>query len=117
VKSLSRLLALGLFGLFAFSTFKSIAKTQTAPARTSPASPQQLFQQGESALHLPAILSPYKLDAGKTKGHRVIAMPLCSTGLAPPAFTAPCRNQTSEPAPTIASGMPGAFFGKSSGSA
>ena len=32
----------------------------------------------------------------KTKGHRVIAMPPCSTGLAPPAFTAPCRNQTSE---------------------
>ena len=35
----------------------------------------------------------------KTKGHRVIAMPPCSTGLAPPAFTAPCRNQTSEPVP------------------
>src|SRR3954462_5747825 len=37
--------------------------------------------------------------AYKTKGHRVIAMPLCSTGLAPPAFTAPCRNQTSDCAP------------------
>jgi hypothetical protein len=34
--------------------------------------------------------------AQKTKGHRVIAMPPCSTGLAPPAFTAPCRNQTSD---------------------
>src|SRR5215207_265265 len=33
----------------------------------------------------------------KTKGHRVIAMPPCSIGLAPPAFTAPCRNQTNEP--------------------
>ena len=32
----------------------------------------------------------------KTKGHRVIAVPLCSTGLAPPAFTAPCRNQTGD---------------------
>src|SRR5215510_14370025 len=32
----------------------------------------------------------------KTKGHRVIAMPPCFTGLAPPAFTAPCRNQTSD---------------------
>jgi hypothetical protein len=34
--------------------------------------------------------------AVQTKGHRVIAMPLCSTGLAPPAFTAPCRNQTGD---------------------
>ena len=42
-------------------------------------------------MHGGGILAPYK-----TKGHRVIAMPLCSTGLAPPAFTAPCRNQTSD---------------------
>src|SRR5262249_36610738 len=35
-------------------------------------------------------------NAYKTKGHRVIAMPLCLTDLAPPAFTAPCRNQTSD---------------------
>src|SRR5262245_65155441 len=35
----------------------------------------------------------------KTKGHRVIAMPPCSTDLAPPAFTAPCRNQISDCAP------------------
>ena len=26
----------------------------------------------------------------------MIAVPLCSTGLAPPAFTAPCRNQTGD---------------------
>ena len=32
----------------------------------------------------------------KTKGHRGIAMPSCSIGLAPPAFTAPCRNQTDD---------------------
>src|SRR3954471_20976067 len=38
-----------------------------------------------------------KRPAGKTKGHRVIAMPLCLTDLAPPAFTALCRNQISEP--------------------
>jgi len=50
VKSLSRLLALGLFGLFALSAFDSIAKTQTAPAPTSAATPQQLFHQGETAL-------------------------------------------------------------------
>jgi len=34
--------------------------------------------------------------AEKTKGHRVIAMPLCLADLAPPAFTAPCRNQINE---------------------
>src|SRR5262249_16686764 len=32
----------------------------------------------------------------KTKGHRVIAMPLCLADPAPPAFTAPCRNQISD---------------------
>ena len=40
----------------------------------------------------------------KTKGHRVIAMPLCSTDLAPPAFTAPCRNQISDCAHSIRNG-------------
>jgi hypothetical protein len=34
----------------------------------------------------------------QTKGHRVIAIPLCPADLAPPAFTAPCRNQINEPA-------------------
>src|SRR5436190_24127339 len=29
----------------------------------------------------------------QTKGHRIDAVPPCSTDLAPPAFTAPCRNQ------------------------
>ncbi len=47
VKSLSRLLALVLFVLFAFL---SGAKAQTAPAQSSTSSPQQLFQQGEGAL-------------------------------------------------------------------
>src|SRR5262245_38890833 len=37
-----------------------------------------------------------KIYQYKTKGHRVIAMPLCLTDLAPPAFTAPCRNQINE---------------------
>ena len=36
----------------------------------------------------------------KTKGPRVIAVPFCLTGLAPPAFTAPCRNQTGDCAGT-----------------
>src|SRR5262249_55163377 len=39
-------------------------------------------------------------------------MPPCSTGLAPPAFTAPCRNQTSDCAHVIASAVPVVFFGK-----
>ena len=50
VKSLSRLLAPGLFALFALFAFPSGAKTQTAPAQTPATSPQQLFQQGEAAL-------------------------------------------------------------------
>ena len=33
-------------------------------------------------------------------------MPLCSTGLAPPAFTAPCRNQTDDCTPLKAIGVP-----------
>src|SRR3954469_4332227 len=33
-------------------------------------------------------------------------MPSCSTGLAPPAFTAPCRNQTSDVPVVIASDVP-----------
>ena len=32
----------------------------------------------------------------KQKGTAIIAVPPCSIGLAPPAFTAPCRNQTDE---------------------
>src|SRR6185295_1810627 len=40
----------------------------------------------------------------QTKGHRVIAMPLCSTDLAPPAFTAPCRNQISDCAHSVRNG-------------
>ncbi len=63
-------------------------------------------QQGESALHLTAILRRSKSVARKTKGHRVIAVPPCSTDLAPPAFTAPCRNQTSDLSLLRASGMP-----------
>ncbi len=35
----------------------------------------------------------------KTKGHRNYAVPLASIGLAPPAFTAPCRNQTDDALP------------------
>jgi hypothetical protein len=34
--------------------------------------------------------------AVQTKGHRVITMPLRLVDLAPPAFTAPCRNQIGE---------------------
>src|SRR5262249_57998269 len=48
-------------------------------------------QRREGGSAFAAHLTPYK-----TKGHRVIAMPPCSAGLAPPAFTAPCRNQTSD---------------------
>jgi len=33
-------------------------------------------------------------------------MPLCSTGLAPPAFTAPCRNQTDDVPPLEATDVP-----------
>jgi hypothetical protein len=69
-------------------------------------------QQGESALHLTAILRRPKSIAGKTKGHRVIAMPPCSTGLAPPAFTAPCRNQTSDPTHEEAIGVPACLLEK-----
>jgi hypothetical protein len=52
----------------------------------------------------------------KTKGHRVIAMPLCLTGLAPPAFTAPCRNQTSDLPLLRARGVPTCFLRKEAGS-
>src|SRR4029077_19931642 len=54
--------------------------------------------------------------AVQTKGHRVIAMPPCSTGLAPPAFTAPCRNQTSERTQHFAKAVPDRFVGKCAGS-
>ena len=47
MKSLSRLLALVVFVLFALL---SGVKAQTAPAQSPAASPQQLFQQGEDAL-------------------------------------------------------------------
>ena len=48
----------------------------------------------------------------KTKGHRGIAMPLCSTDLAPPAFTAPCRNQTGDCRVQCAKGVPGSIAEK-----
>jgi hypothetical protein len=41
------------------------------------------------------------------------SVPPCFTGLAPPAFTAPCRNQTSDPPCAIASGVPIEITGKS----
>src|SRR5712692_5614043 len=37
-------------------------------------------------------------------------MPLCSTGLAPPAFTAPCRNQTSDADPLMSNGHAACFL-------
>src|SRR5919201_1429449 len=56
-------------------------------------------------------------SAYKTKGHRVIAMPFCSTGLAPPAFTAPCRNQTGDSVMTMARRVPACDCEKASVSA
>src|SRR6185295_13960780 len=61
-----------------------------------PTGDSRRLRQGRGAGHA---CSQRRIYQYKTKGHRVIAMPPCSTGLAPPAFTAPCRNQTSEPAP------------------
>jgi hypothetical protein len=42
----------------------------------------------------------------KTKGHRVIAMPLCPLVWLPQQFTAPCRNQTGDSAGHIAMRVP-----------
>jgi hypothetical protein len=46
----------------------------------------------------------------------VIAMPFCLVGLAPPAFTAPCRNQTNEPAALKGKRYAGWFIRKTGGS-
>jgi hypothetical protein len=48
----------------------------------------------------------------KQKGTTSLWCPSASTGLAPPAFTAPCRNQTGELPEGIAIGVPPCFQGK-----
>jgi hypothetical protein len=53
----------------------------------APTSERQYYRMPDES----GLQTPYK-----TKGHRIIAVPFCLTGLAPPAFTAPCRNQTSD---------------------
>src|SRR5947209_7628567 len=73
---------------------------QRTPRRTRRENPKMWWRRRQRAWR--EILWPYK-----AKRHRVIAMPSCLTDLAPPAFTAPCRNQIGDDADPIRKGRTG----------